>query len=69
MEHLLQRSKHSIFHNIFKYVVFQRHQKALLWSKGLISNFTTLLPKQSPNLSGIYMVHHSTKVGLSMFRH
>ena len=24
-----------IFHNIFKYVVFQRHQKALLWSKGL----------------------------------
>ena len=26
----------SIFHNIFKYIVFQRCQKALLWSKGLI---------------------------------
>ena len=35
MEHLLQRTKHSIFHNIFKYVVFQRRQKELLWSKGL----------------------------------
>ena len=23
------------FHNIFKYVVFQRRQKALLWSKRL----------------------------------
>ena len=34
MEHLLQKSKCSIFHNIFKYI-FQRHQKALLWSKGL----------------------------------
>ena len=31
----LQRSKRSIFHNIFKCVVFQRRQKALLWSKGL----------------------------------
>ena len=35
MEQLLQRSKHSIFHNIFKYVVFQRHERELLWSKGL----------------------------------
>ena len=26
-----------LFHNIFKYVVFQRRQKALLWSKGLSS--------------------------------
>ena len=25
----------SIFHNIFKYMIFQRCQKALLWSKGL----------------------------------
>ena len=32
MEHLLLSS---IFHNIFKYVVFQRCQKALLWSEGL----------------------------------
>ena len=35
MEHLLQKSKCSIFHNIFKYMLFQRRQKALLWSKGL----------------------------------
>ena len=35
MEHLLDRSKCSIFHNIFKYVVVQRHQKELFWSKGL----------------------------------
>ena len=34
MEHLLQRSKCSIFHDIFKYIVFQMHQKALLWRKG-----------------------------------
>ena len=35
MEHLLQKSKCFIFHNIFKYMIFQRRQKALLWSKGL----------------------------------
>ena len=35
MEHLLQNSKCSIFRNISKYIVFQRHQKVLLWSKGL----------------------------------
>ena len=35
MEDLLQRSKCSIFNNIFKYVLFQRRQKALLLSKGL----------------------------------
>ena len=35
MEHLLQKSKCSIFHNIFKYMIFQRRQKVLLWSKGL----------------------------------
>ena len=35
MEHLLQKSKCSIFPNIFKHMIFQRHQKALLWSKGL----------------------------------
>ena len=29
------KSKCSIFHNIFKYIGLQRHQKALLWSKGL----------------------------------
>ena len=35
MEHLLFLSKCSIFHNIFKSMIFQRHQKALLWSNGL----------------------------------
>ena len=30
------RIKCSIFHNISKYVAFQRCKKALLWSKGLI---------------------------------
>ena len=28
-------SKCSIFHNILKCMIFQRHQEALLWSKGL----------------------------------
>ena len=32
MEHLFQKSKCSIFHNIFEYMMFQN---ALLWSKGL----------------------------------
>ena len=35
MEHWLQKSKCSIFHNIFKYMVFHWRQKALLLSKGL----------------------------------
>ena len=35
MEHLLQKSKCSIFHNIFKYVIFQSRQKASLWSNRL----------------------------------
>ena len=30
-----QRSKHSIFHNIFKYVVFQKRQKALIEMSGI----------------------------------
>ena len=25
-----------LFHNIFKYMIFQRRQKALFWSKGLM---------------------------------
>ena len=36
MERLLQWSKCSIFHNIFKYKVFQMCQNELSWSKGLI---------------------------------
>ena len=39
-------SKCSIFHNIFKYIVFQRHQKALSWSKGL--NQSHLVEKWLP---------------------
>ena len=35
VEHLLQKSKCSFSHNNFKYMIFQRRQKALLWSKGL----------------------------------
>ena len=35
MEHLLQKSKCSIFHNIFKYMIVQRCQKKLLRSEGL----------------------------------
>ena len=30
----VQKSKCSIFHNIFEYMIFQRLRKALLWSKG-----------------------------------
>ena len=43
MDHLLQKSKCSIFHNIFKYVIFQRGQISLLWSKGLI---VLILPRK-----------------------
>ena len=42
VEHLLQKSKCSIFHNFFKYIIFQRCQKALLWGKGLIMIVLTL---------------------------
>ena len=36
MERLLQKEQMlDFFYNIFKYIVFQRHQKALSWSKGL----------------------------------
>ena len=35
MEYLLQNLKCSIVNNIFKYMIFQKHQKVLLWSKGL----------------------------------
>ena len=42
MEHLLQWSKCSIFHNVSKYIVFQRCQKKLSWIKGLEKNDQTL---------------------------
>ena len=40
MEHLLQKSKYSIFHNIFKNMIFQSRQKASSWSKGFNTQFT-----------------------------
>ena len=42
MEHLLQKSKYSIFHNIFKTMIFQRQHKALLWSSDFIWDFGKL---------------------------
>ena len=39
IENLLQKSKCSIFHNIFKYMIFQRCLKELLWSKRLKEGF------------------------------
>ena len=48
MEHLLQKSKCSIFHNIFEDIVFQRHQKVLLWSNGL-SKAEAVKKKMIPN--------------------
>ena len=35
MEHLLQKSKCFILPNIFKYMIFQRRQNALLWRPGV----------------------------------
>ena len=46
MEHLLQKGKCSIFHNIFKYVIFQRRQKSFLWSKALHSMELTIKDKK-----------------------
>ena len=58
IEHLLFLSKCSIFHNIFNCMIFQRHQKALLWSKGLrkleTGTFETLKWTQGSHLKSIY---------------
>ena len=35
MEHSLEKSKCSIFHNVFKYMIFQRCLKVLLRTIGL----------------------------------
>ena len=43
MEHLLQKSECSIFLDIFKNVIFQRRQKALLWGKGLKGHINRIL--------------------------
>ena len=63
MEHLLQKSKYSIFHNTFKNLVFQRHQRRYYGVKGYrflkmdIFNFisscsVTRLTVMSPNIAG-----------------
>ena len=52
MEHLLKKSKCSIFHNIFKYMIFQRRQKELLWVKVLnCSNHSKLFILSQYDLS------------------
>ena len=51
MEHLRPKSKCSIFHDIFKYMIFRRRQKALSWSKGLIKHAADINGQQ---LQGIF---------------
>ena len=43
MEHMLQKSECSIFHNIYKYMIFQKRQKVLLWSEGLKTRVTGMI--------------------------
>ena len=35
-ENILENGAFSIFHNIIKYMIFQRRQKTLLWREGLM---------------------------------
>ena len=42
MEHLLKKEQMLHFHNILKYMIFQRRQKALLWSIVWNSTFSIL---------------------------
>ena len=49
-----------MFHNIFKYMIFQRRQKALLWSKGLC-RFKGVIPLKMvkvQNLCNFAQVSH-----------
>ena len=59
MEHLLFWSKSSIFHNIFKYIIFQRRQKALLWSKGL----NLQVESDKPNILSMALYEKCGSVG------
>ena len=52
MEHLLPRSKSSIFHNILGNLTFQRRPKALVWSKGL----TLKAPKKHLEMSSAVII-------------
>ena len=47
MEHLLQKIKCSILSNIFKYMIFQRRQNALLWSKACKPGIASSIPSFS----------------------
>ena len=65
MKHLLQKSKCSLFHNIFKYMIFQRRQKALLWSNGLkhdkwFENWLPIFLYFSPNISLLFIHYFFT---------
>ena len=68
MEHLLLKSKCSIFHNIFKYMIFQRHQKALLWSKGLINAENPMFDPYiiSMEYKALYFIHKSNMRSLDL---
>ena len=55
MEHLIQKSKCSILHNIFKYMVSQRRQKELFRSKALnqIDMSTSISRKRTFPIFGV----------------
>ena len=63
MKHLLLKSKCSIFYNIFKYMIFQRHQKALSWS---LFDLIVYVPGNnlSVMLGQVFLGWTSTKQGL-----
>ena len=60
----MENGKCSIFHSIFKYMIFQRRQKALVWVEGLSHiNLPTFISMTGPIpilalLGGIYHVFH-----------
>ena len=64
--------KCSIFHNIFKCMIFQRRHNALLWSKGLTRHATDINGQQ---LQGIFnsmntneFTHLFYRINLGLFR-
>ena len=58
MEHLLLRSKCSIFH-IFQMLTFQRRPKALVWSKGLNDQNTVQSKHVNLKLWGLKILFRS----------
>ena len=71
MAPLLQKSKCSIFQNIFKYMIFQRCQKALIWSKGLCyivtncSEDSTSQERVVVNIMYVIQHTHANSISLS----